>query len=110
MSEMSATARATLEFLAARHKQAIPANRIAHWIGKSVPKTQVALTELRREGFVRYFAEAGGHAGTWAVTPTGYQEVDGRHASPDRYQMALEAILESSALDAPKIAQRALDG
>lgn len=108
MTEMTAAGRAVLEYLAARHKQAIEAKKIADWLGKTLPKTQAALTDLKARGFVRHFAETGGHAGTWAVTPTGYDEVDGRHASPDRYQMALEAISLVSQLEAHKIAERAL--
>jgi len=91
---LSATARSALEYLADRSKQSAEASKIADWIKKSVPKTQAALAELRDKGLVQHFPEKGGHAGLWAVTPAGYQAVDGSQQSPDRFRMALEAICE----------------
>lgn len=93
-TEISATARAALQYLADRSKQAIEAVKIAEWIGHSQPKTQAALAELRDRGLVRHFAGQSGHAGSWAVSAAGYQEIAVAQVSPDRYRMALEAILE----------------
>jgi DNA-binding IclR family transcriptional regulator len=109
---MTATARAVLEYLAARHTRAVKVVSIAEWIAEPIPKVQAALTSLRGEGFVRYFT---GHPGTWAVTPSGVSEIDAVDASIQRYRMALEAILvvtaNSSLGDAPiarRLAKRAL--
>jgi hypothetical protein len=54
------------------YKQSSEATTIAAWIKRSLPKTQVALIELRELGLVHHFPEKGAHAGLWAVTPAGY--------------------------------------
>lgn len=113
-TEITAAARAALQYLAERSKQAIEAAKIAEWIGHSQPKTQAALAELRERGLVRHFPGQSGHAGSWAVSAAGYQEIDVAVVSPDRYRMALEAILElppsysSEAKTMQAIARRAL--
>lgn len=107
---MTALERYVLEYLSDRPSKAFEAQTVAEWIDKPLPKVTTALTRLRTDGFVHYFA---GHPGAWSITAGGRAFIVGDLPPEpvDRYRLALQLIAENDWIGSATnqtIARRAL--